>query len=390
MVRISIASAALALIVAGCNQQEQARQAPPAPPPPAVTVASPVTRTVTDREEYVGRFAATDTVEMRARVSGYLATIDFRDGQVVEKGRLLFTIDKRPYEAALDQAKADLDRAKARQESAAADLTRSEKLLRDRNVSEQVYDQRVAAKKDADAQLEAAEAGLRRAKLEYDFTELRAPVSGRIGDRKVASGNLVTGGTQGNTTLLATIVSTDPINIEFTMDEAAYLRLVRMQRDKRPADGLPVELKLLDESNFGHKSVISFVDNVLDQSSGTIRMRATVANPRDLFTPGMFAQVRIEASEPYEALLVPETAILSDQSRKMVMVVGPQNVVAPRPVVLGSAIDVMRVVRSGLAMGDTIIVNGLMRARPGQKVTPQPEGPAPGASATANPAQPRS
>jgi RND family efflux transporter MFP subunit len=388
MLRISAALAAIPLLLAGCSPQEQAKQAPPAPPPPAVTVASPVKRVVTDRDEYVGRFVATDTVEMRARVSGYLSAIDFKDGQKVEKGQLLFTIDKRPYEAALDQAQADLDRAKARLESAAADLVRSEKLVRDKNISEQLYDQRVATKKDADAQLSAAEAGMRRAQLDLDFTELRAPVTGRIGDRRVAPGNLVTGGTQGNTTLLATIVSTDPIHVEFTMDEAAYLRLLRMQRDRRPAEGMPVELKLFDEDKFGHKAQVNFVDNVLDQSSGTIRMRASVANPTELFTPGMFAQVRIHASEPYEALLVPETAILSDQSRKMVLLVGPENVVVPRPVVLGSTFDGMRVVRSGLGPQDQVIVNGLMKARPGQKVAPQP--PSAGPSATAAPAQPRS
>ncbi len=335
---------------------------------------------------------------MRARVSGYLASVDFRDGQTVTKGDLLFTIDKRPYQALLDQAGADLARAQARLDSAAADLARSERLIKERNISEQVYDQRVAAKRDADAQLEAAEAALRRAQLDLDFTELRAPVSGRIGDRRVAPGNLVTGGTQGNTTLLATIVSLDPIYFEFTMDEAAHLRFARLQRSAgKTRDGLELELRLLDETDFAHKGKVEFVDNVLDQSSGTIRMRARFANATDLFTPGMFGRVRMAVSPAYEALMIPEAAVLSDQSRKIVLTVTPDNTVAPRPVVLGPLIDGMRVVRAGLGANDTVIVNGLMKARPGSKVNPQPAGaPPPTPSAQGAPAgassstQPRS
>ncbi len=375
----------LLLGLAACTPEQQAKApaAPPPPPPAVVTVAKPETREIVEREEYVGRFVATDTVEMRARVSGYLASIDFRDGQRVNKGDLLFTIDKRPYQASLDQATADLARAQARVDSATADLVRSERLIKERNISEQVYDQRVAAKRDADAQLAAAEAALRRSQLDLDFTELRAPVTGRIGDRRVAPGNLVTGGTQGNTTLLATIVSLDPIYFEFTMDEAAHLRFARLQRGVgKGRDGLPLELKLLDEDGFVHAGAVDFVDNVLDQSSGTIRMRARFENAADLFTPGMFGRVRMAVSQPYAATLVPESAILSDQSRKIVLTVTPDNTVAPRPVTLGPAVDGMRVVRAGLKPDDTIIVNGLMKARPGAKVNPQPAG-APPAGAPA-------
>ena len=393
----------LSMVLAACTPEQQAKgptAPPPAPPPATVSVAKPEVRTITDREEYVGRFVATDTVEMRARVSGYLAGIDFRDGQRVNKGDLLFTIDKRPYQASLDQATADLARAQARLDSAAADLARSERLIKERNISEQVYDQRVAAKRDADAQLAAAEAALRRAQLELDFTELRAPVSGRIGDRRVAPGNLVTGGAQGNTTLLATIVSLDPIYFEFTMDEAAHLRFARLQRGVgKSREGLQVELKLVDEDKFIHTGAVDFVDNVLDQSSGTIRMRARFDNGGDLFTPGMFGRVRMAVSQPYEALLIPEAAVLSDQSRKIVLTVTPDNTVAPRPVTLGPAVDGLRVVRAGLKADDSVIVNGLMKARPGAKVTPQPVGPPPGAAPAAQgtpvgqsptPGQPRS
>jgi RND family efflux transporter MFP subunit len=373
-----------AVALASCTPQEQAKKdPPPAPPPPAVTVAKPTQRTITEQNEYVGRFVATDVVEMRARVSGYLDTVAFKDGQIVEKGQMLLTIDKRPYVAALDQARADLARAQARLDSAVADLNRSERLIKDNNISAQLYDQRVAAKRDADAQLESAEAQLRRAQLDLEFTDLRSPQRGRIGDRRVAVGNLVTGGTQGNTTLLATIVSLDPIHFEFQMDEAAYLRLARLLKTGKERGGLPVALKLLDEKTFDHKGTINFVDNVLDQSSGTIRMRATFANPDDLFTPGMFARVQVPASDPYEAIMVPEAAVMSDQSRKLVLVVGPENVVQPRPVVLGALQDGFRVVKSGLGPDDQVIVNGLMKARPGTKVNPQPAGQPPGAPAAA-------
>ena len=376
-VPLTVLSVLVLATVSACTPQEQAkRDPPPAPPPPAVTVAKATLKTIVDRDEYVGRFLATESVEMRARVSGYLATIGFSDGQMVEKGQLLFTVDKRPYEAALDQAKADINRVQARLDSTTSDLARSERLVKDNNISAQVFEQRVAAKREAEAQLEAAEAALRRARLDLEFTDLRSPLAGRIGDRRVAAGNLVTGGTQGNTTLLATIVSLDPIYFEFNMDETAYLRLARLEeKTGRARGGLPVELKLVDEKDFGHKGVISFVDNVLDQSSGTIRMRASMENPKDLFTPGMFGRVRVAVSEPYEALLIPEVAVLSDQSRKVVLVLGPENTVQPRPVVLGALVDGMRVVVSGLGPEDTVIVNGLMKARPGSKVNPQPAPP---------------
>ncbi len=391
-VPLTVVSLMALALAAACTPQEQAKkEPPPAPPPPAVTVAKPAVKTIVDRDEYVGRFLATDTVEMRARVSGYLATIGFTDGQLVEKGQLLFTIDKRPYEAALDQAKADINRVQARLDSATSDLTRSERLVKDNNISAQVYEQRVAAKREAEAQLESAEAALRRARLDLEFTDLRSPLSGRIGDRRVAVGNLVTGGAQGNTTLLATVVSLDPIYFEFNMDETAYLRLARLEeKTGRARGGLPVELKLVDENAFGHKGVINFVDNVLDQSSGTIRMRASIENPDDLFTPGMFGRVRVRASEPYEALLVPEAAVLSDQSRKLVLVLGPENVVQPRPVVLGGVQEGMRVVLSGLGPEDQVIVNGLMKARPGSKVTPQPPAPPAPAASAQQPAAPKS
>jgi len=384
--RISAAFAtlAVALLAAACNPGQQAQ--PPAPPPPVVTVDKARQQTVTERDEHVGRFVAAETVEVRARVSGYLDEIHFRDGQTVEKGRALFTVDRRTYQTAFEQATADQNRAKARLENATADLQRSEKLIGSGNISDQLYDQRIAAKRDAEAQLQSAEAALKRAQLDLDFTELKAPVAGRIGDRRVSVGNLVTGGTTGNTTLLATIVSLDPIYFEFAVDEGSYLRFMRLKGAEKP--GLPVDIKLLDDADYTLRGVIDFVDNVVDAGSGTIRVRAVFENRSGVLTPGMFGKIRVSTTAPYQALLVPDSAVLSDQSRKVLLTVSPDDTVVPRPVQLGPVIDGLRVVRSGIGPDDRIIVNGLLRARPGQKVTPQPAGQAPGPGAGGPPGRP--
>jgi RND family efflux transporter MFP subunit len=365
----------LGLALAACGEAAQQPAAPPAPP---VTVANPVKRTITDQDEYVGRFIAVDAVEIRARVSGYLETIHFKDGELVKKGDLLFTVDQRPFVAALELARADLARAKAALDFAVADLTRAQSLIGRQTISEQLYEQRIQAKRSADAQFAAAEAAVRNAELNLEFTALRAPVSGRIGDRRVSPGNLVTGGTAGNTTLLATIVSIDPIRFEFTFDEAAFLRYTRIEGPGQELEprgrGLPVELKLLDEQQFSHKGRIDFVDNAIDQSTGTIRGRAVFDNAKGLFTPGMFARIRVPGSPPYDAFLVPDAAIGTEQVRKFVYVVDAENTVRQKYLVLGSLQGPLRVVKSGLSADDKVIVNGLMRARPGAKVTPMPEG----------------
>lgn len=366
------AAISLALLLAACGQS-----APPAPPAPQVTVANPVRQKLIDRDEYVGRFVAVDAVEIRARVSGYLEKVHFTDGQLVKAGDLLFTLDQRPFKAALDQAKADLARAKSQVDLTGADLSRAETLLQQKTIAEALYDQRVQAKRAADAALQAAEAALKTAELNLEFTELRAPVSGRIGDRRVSPGNLVTGTITGSTTLLATVVSMDPIRFEFTFDEASYLRYQRIAKDAGKAEErgtkLPVELRLLDEKAFEHKGTIDFVDNVIDTSSGTIRGRAVFGNSGALFTPGMFGRIRVPGSPEYEALLVPDAAIGSEQIRKFVYVVDSENTVRQKYLELGSLQGNLRVVRSGLEPQDRVVVNGLMRARPGAKVTPMTE-----------------
>jgi RND family efflux transporter MFP subunit len=340
-----------------------------------VTVAKPSKRLVADRDEYVGRFVAVDAIEVRARVSGYLDAVHFQDGQLVKKGDLLFTIDRRPFEATLNQAQATLAQSRANLAYAESDLERGQSLVRGSTITQQTFDQRTQAKRVAEASVAAQEAAVRQATLDLEFTELRAPVSGRIGDRRVAPGNLVTGGTTGTTTLLATITSIDPIRFEFTMDETSYLRYVRQAGDGVGAASrginVPARLKLIDESNFSHEGKTDFLDNAIDRASGTIRGRAEFANPQGTFTPGMFARVQVAAAAPAEALLVPDSAIGTEQVRKFVLVVDGENIARPKYVTLGPVMEGLRVVTAGLALDDRIIVNGLMRARPGVKVTPQ-------------------
>jgi RND family efflux transporter MFP subunit len=364
---------ALAL-AAGCGQsQTQAQNA--APPPPQVTVSKPLKKLVAEHDEYVGRFIAFDYVEVRARVSGYLQTIHFTDGQLVKKDDPLFTIDPRPFQASLDQATAAVEQAKANLAFAESDLARGESLRTGTTITQQALDQRLQAKRVATAAVSAQEAAVRQAQLDLQFTELKAPISGRIGDRRVSIGNLVTGGAAG-TTLLATIASVDPIRFEFTMDEASYLRYVRLATEAGAHSAnrgitLPVRLKLIDEDKFTRDGKIDFVDNAIDRSSGTIRGRAEFENADGRLTPGMFGRVQITVSAPAEALLLPDAAIGTEQVRKFVYVVGDDNVATPKYVTLGQLSDGLRVVRSGVRADDLVIVNGLMRVRPGAKVTPQ-------------------
>ncbi|MGH6682904.1 MAG: efflux RND transporter periplasmic adaptor subunit [Pseudolabrys sp.] len=385
-VRGAVLLGTLATLVASCGEAKK----PPAPPPPSVTVAQPIKRTVTDFDEYVGRFTAINSVEVRARVSGYLDGVHFKDGQVVKQGDLLFTIDKRPFQNTLDQARANVIQAKSNVSFTESDFTRGQQLVHDKTITDQTFEQRTQAYHNAQAALSNAEAAVRQAELDIEFTELRAPVNGRIGDRRVSPGNLVTGGTAGNTTLLATIVSTDPIYFEFTFDEASFLRYERMAKTGNDVasrgGGVQVALKLIDESDFDHSGRMDFVDNVIDRSTGTIRGRAVFANPNNIFTPGMFARVRVPGSPLYEALLVPDAAIGTEQARKFVLTVNADNTVVPKYVTLGQTTsDNLRIIKDGIGPDDRLIVNGLMRARPGQKVTPQEEGkpgaaPAQGAS----------
>lgn len=372
----------LAALLAGCGQQQQQGSAPP---PPVVTVAKPATRSITDYDEYVGRFVAVNSVEVRARVSGYLDNVDFTDGAIVNQGQMLFTIDRRPFQNTVDQARASLTQAKSTLTFTESDYQRGQQLVRDKTITDQTFEQRAQVYRNAQAAVANAEAAVRQAELDLQFTELRAPITGRIGDRRVSPGNLVTGGTTGNTTLLATIVSMDPIRFEFTFDEASFLRYERIATlGQERRSGLPVQLKLIDEKDFDHKGTMDFVDNVIDRSTGTIRGRAVFANPNSIFTPGMFARVRVAGSQPYQAVLVPDAAIGTEQARKFVLTVNADNTVVPKYVTLGQLTsDNLRVIKDGLSADDRVIVDGLLRARPNQKVTPQEKGATPPAGAAA-------
>jgi RND family efflux transporter MFP subunit len=372
LVVAAIFAAAPALVAC---EQGQSQPQTATPPPPEVTVSKPLSKMFADEDEYVGRFVAVDSVEVRARVSGYLDAIHFQDGQMVKRGDLLFTIDRRPFQIALAQTQASLEQAKATLAFAESDLARARGVSIGSVITQQTFDQRIQAKRVAEAVVATQEAVVRQAKLDLEFTELRTPVSGRIGDRRVSVGNLITGGTAGNTSLLATIESIDPIRFEFTLDEASYLRYARSNKENgnAPDRGLtvPVKLKLIDEQSYSHEGRLDFVDNAIDRSSSTIRARAVFANPSATFTPGMFARVEMAVAPPKNVMLVPDTAIGTEQTGKFVLVVDAENVARPKQVTLGPLVDGLRVITDGLTRDDDVIINGLMRARPGVKVTPQ-------------------
>lgn len=348
-------------------------QAPNQPPPP-VMVSTPLQRNITEWDEYTGRFEASESVEVRARVSGFLDQIHFTDGQFVAKGDKLFTIDPRPYEIARDVARADVERAQASQSLAEADVERAEPLIRNRTLTQREFDTRQSTLRAAVAQVASAQANLRNAELNVEWTEVRAPVSGRISDKRVDAGNLITGGSSG-TTLLTTIVSLDPINFVFDASEADYLKYARQASNgSRPSSreaSNPVEVRLADETTWKHKGRMDFVDNVVNPRSGTIRGRAVFENKDMFLTPGVFARMRLWAGNA-DALLVPDAAILADQARRIVMTVAEDGTVVPKTVTPGPLVDGLRVIRAGLTKDDRVIVNGIQRARPGGKVSPQP------------------
>jgi membrane fusion protein, multidrug efflux system len=340
-----------------------------------VTVAAPIAKRVTQWDEYSGRFEAVAQVEVRARVSGFIDKIHFKDGQLVNVGDLLFTIDKRPFEIAVESAEAEVSRNKAQVDLAELQVERGASLIKSRTITESENDQRKANLSVARAQLKAAEAAVRQAELNLDWTDVRAPLAGRISDRKVDAGNLIQGGQQG-ATLLATIVTLDPIRFVFDVSEADFIRYTRLYLSGAIASARdsvnPVRIRLSDESEWTRVGKVDFVDNTLSTRSGTMRIRAVVENKNQLLTPGIFARVQLFGGE-YDALLVPDSAVVSDQSRKIVFVVGDNNVVQAKVVTLGPIVDGLRVVREGLAATDNVVLDGLANpmVRPGAKVVPQ-------------------
>ena len=345
-------------------------------PAPPVTVSHPLQKQIVEWDEYTGQFAAVDYVELRARVSGYLDSINFTDGEIVKKGDLLFVIDPRPFQADVDQAQANLLRDKAQVLRAELDLKRYADLVEKNFASRQQYEQARATADSAQATVKADDAALVQAKLNLEFTHITAPLSGRISRHQVSIGNLIVGGNNGSATLLTTIVSLDPIYFYFDMSETDYLgyaRAVAQGQLRSTRDSpVPVYARLTDEQQWLHQGRMNFVDNQIDRSSGTIRVRAVFANPDLLIASGQFARLRLPASDAYKALLIPDSAVVTDQSRKIVMTVGPDNTVEPRVIRQGPTYEGLRIVRDGLLPTDTIIINGLIRARVSAKVTPQP------------------
>jgi membrane fusion protein, multidrug efflux system len=353
--------------------------AAPAPTPPTVTVSAPLYQEIIERDEYTGQFAAVEYVEVRARVSGYLQSVHFVDGQMVNKGDLLFVIDPRPFEIALDSAKALLDQAHARLELANVQLTRIAKLRENDFSAKSTYDQQVEEVRGATAAVASAEAAVHSAELNLEFTRVTAPQAGRISRHEVSVGNLVSGGDSANTTMLTTIVSLDPIYLEFDMSEQDFLGYQRAAatgrlKSTRDNNSIVVEAHLPDEDGWTMQGKLDFVDNQVDRSAGTIRARGVFPNPKLLITPGQFGRIRLPGSDPYQAILLPDSALVTDQSRKLVMTVSSDGTVVPKPVRPGPIYDALglRIIREGLAPTDQVIINGLLRARPGAKVTPQP------------------
>ena len=362
--------AVLALALSGCDQKPVA-QAAAAPPP--VTVAEPTKRTVTDWDEFTGRFDAVEEVQVRARVGGFVTGVEFRDGAIVNAGDLLYLIDARPFEAVAAQADGQLSDARAKAELGKRELDRALTLQQSQNVADSTVDQRRQALQTAKAAQMVAEGLLKAAQLNIEFTHVLAPISGRVSRHLVSVGNLVQG-SEGGSTLLTSIVSLDPIYIYFDIDEATYLKYSRLWFEgKRPSsrdNANPVQVMLSGETKPSHEGKIDFLDNRLDASTGTLRGRAVIPNKDLSILPGQFGRVRLIASTPYEALLVPDAAIATDQARKIVFVVKDDNTVEAKPVVLGPLDQGLRVVREGLTANDHVVVDGLQRVRVGAKVTP--------------------
>ncbi|SDR48930.1 RND family efflux transporter, MFP subunit [Rhizobiales bacterium GAS191] len=340
-----------------------------APPPPPVTVAKPIVKDVQEWDEFIGRFEAVDQVDIRSRVSGYLDKVQFVDGAIVKAGDLLFTIDQRPYQTALEQAQADLKSAQARLEFAQTDAERAESLRKTGNISEQIFDQRRQALLTTRADADRAQATLDRAKLDMEYTEIRAPLAGRISRRLISPGNLV----NANDTLLTNIVATDPIYFYFDVDERSYLDYLAagLNGTRVSKEVGDIFVALTNEREPAHKGRLDFLDNRIDQASGTIRGRGVFENGDLKLTPGLFGRVRILGAALHRGILLPEEAFATDQDRRIVYVVGADNKITAKTVRMGPHIDGYRVVRDGLSGDETVVVNGLMRVRPGVVVDPQ-------------------
>jgi multidrug efflux system membrane fusion protein len=370
---IVFASFALAVVAAGCSQTA-AQQAPP--PPPQVTVASVIERDVTEWDEFTGRLQAVDSVEVRPRVSGLVSAVRFEEGAIVRRGDLLFQIDPRPFQAEVDRLRAELARTRATSQRAASELQTAERLRAENAIAKEEHDRRAAFAQESTAQGAAVEAALRAAELNLEFTQVTSPINGRVGRAIVTE----------EATLLTTVVSLDPVYAYFDADEQIFLKYSAAQTSetkgspgpKGPAlrgggqagAGLPIRMALANDEGFPRTGRMDFLDNQLDGATGTIRARAVFHNGDGHLTPGLFVRLRLAGTKSYRGLLVQDRAVGTDLSKKFVYVVGPKNDVQYRTVTLGPIVDGLRVVRTGLEAGDSVIVNGLQRVRPGAQVTP--------------------
>ncbi len=360
------------LLLAGCDQEQTDANAPAAPPPPEVTVAKPVVKEIVEDDEFVGRFAAVSEVEIRARVNGYLEAVLFEDGEIVKQGDPLFTIDPRPFVTALNQAQAEVDSAQAALSFTRTDLARAEELINRGNISQQALDERREAFRAAKARVAAGEAALERTRLDLEYTQIRAPITGRIDRNYISEGNLV----EESDTVLTTIVSTDPMYFYFDIDERSFLSYARDARERgvdlqSGEGGLPVTVRLADERDPPLEGRLDFSENRVDPESGTMRVRAVIPNPHLILQPGLFGRINVPGSLPYQGILIPDEAIASDQNRRIVYVVDGEGRVSTKEVQPGPKIDGYRVIRDGLTGDETIVIKGLVRVRPGVTVKPQ-------------------
>lgn len=381
-VRIPVAgalAATVAILLAGCENTSPAVHDAAAPPPPEVSVSKPVSREVTDYFEFPGQTAAVGEVEVRARVTGYLVKVNFEDGQEVKKGDLLYEIDPRPYQATLDRATGDLARLHALLDKAKANLSRGERLRPSGAISQDEYEQCVAQLAVHKASIQSVEAAVRDAKLDLEFTRVVSPISGRVSRTRITEGNLVQPGA-GEAAVLTTVVTTNPVYVYFNIDEPALLQYDRLDwrsgretlPDRIKVLKVPVEIGLGDEKGFPHRGILDFLDNKVEAETGTIRARGVFDNTKQYLTPGLYVRVRLPIGKPHRAVLVSERAIGTDQGRKFLLAVNRENVVERREVRLGALREGFRVVESGVAADDWIIVKGLQRVRPGVSVQPRP------------------
>ncbi|MEP6491738.1 MAG: efflux RND transporter periplasmic adaptor subunit [bacterium] len=360
----SLLTAIIMSLAAACSK--------PAPvmPAPEVTVAPAIDREITDWDDFTGHFEAVQSVEVRPRVSGFIQRVSFPEGANVQQGDVLLTIDARPYDAEVARAEAVLEQATTHEQLAHQELDRAKQLVSTQAISREELDSRTSNLAEGGAAVRAAEAALRNAKLNLDWTTVRAPISGRVGRAEITAGNLVQGGSP-SASLLTTIVSLDPIFVYFETDEQAYLKYVGAT-GAASGKSRPIQIGLANETGFPHEGKLDFVDNRVDRTAGTMRIRAVLPNPNHLFAPGLFARVHLAGGAHRQVTMVQDQAIGTDQDRKFVLILKPDSTLEYRAIELGRVVDGLRVVQAGLKPGENVVINGLLRVRPGMKVAPKP------------------